>query len=220
MARKNRLFASLANSINAATGRLEASALSENVSTIDSAEVNSLISASVSSLVNSAPETLNTLDELAAALGDQADFATVINNQIAEKADASSLASVATSGSYDDLLDIPSDTPEFKYLQLFQNGTLESMVGDTRWVAPRNLFIKEIRATVGTASTGADLIIRINKNSTILNTVTVNSGALSSTNDGLSYSVSSGDYLTIDITQIGSTVAGSDLNVIITYIDG
>lgn len=207
---KSGLLAKLANSVNE----------QGEISGVDSAAVQSLVDVSVNNLINSAPEALNTLDELAAALGDDANFATTVTNQIATKANSAELATVATSGSYNDLLDIPSDTPEFKYLQLFQNGTLESMVGDTRWVAPRNLFIKEIRATVGTASTGADLIIRINKNSTILNTVTVNSGALSSTNDGLSYSVSSGDYLTIDIAQIGSTVAGSDLNVIITYIDG
>ena len=207
---KSGLLAKLANSVNE----------QGEISGVDSAAVQSLVDVSVNNLINSAPEALNTLDELAAALGDDANFATTVTNQIATKANSAELATVATSGSYNDLLDIPSDTPEFKYLQLFQNGTLESMVGDTRWVAPRNLFIKEIRATVGTASTGADLIIRINKNSTILNTVTVNSGALSSTNDGLSYSVSSGDYLTIDIAQIGSTVAGSDLNVIITYIEG
>jgi hypothetical protein len=29
--------------------------------------------------------------------------------------------------------------------------------------------------------------------------------------------VASGDYLTVDIDQIGSTVAGSDLNVIIRF---
>ena len=45
----------------------------------------------VASLVNSAPETLNTLNELAAALGDDANFATTVTNQMSGKLDASEL---------------------------------------------------------------------------------------------------------------------------------
>ena len=47
----------------------------------------------VSNLIDSAPETLNTLNELAAALGDDANFATTVANNIATKADASDLTS-------------------------------------------------------------------------------------------------------------------------------
>ena len=46
----------------------------------------------VADLVNSAPDLLNTLDELAAALGDDPNFATTITNKIASKADASELS--------------------------------------------------------------------------------------------------------------------------------
>jgi hypothetical protein len=42
----------------------------------------------IADLVSSAPETLDTLNELAAALGDDANFATTITNAIAEKADS------------------------------------------------------------------------------------------------------------------------------------
>lgn len=45
----------------------------------------------IANLVNSAPDALNTLDELAAALGDDANFATTVTNQIAGKLDASAL---------------------------------------------------------------------------------------------------------------------------------
>ena len=41
----------------------------------------------VAELVNSAPDALNTLDELAAALGDDANFAATVTNQISAKAD-------------------------------------------------------------------------------------------------------------------------------------
>lgn len=45
------------------------------------------VAAKVSALVDSAPETLDTLNELAAALGDDPNFATTVTNQIASKQD-------------------------------------------------------------------------------------------------------------------------------------
>ena len=48
----------------------------------------SYVNSVVADLVNSAPETLDTLDELAAALGDDSNFATTVTNQIASKQDA------------------------------------------------------------------------------------------------------------------------------------
>ena len=62
----------------------------------------------VSDLVNSAPETLDTLNELANALGNDPNFATTVANQIGTKANTSDLSAVATSGSYNDLSDKPT----------------------------------------------------------------------------------------------------------------
>lgn len=52
-------------------------------------QTESQVSAKVSALVNSAPETLDTLKELADALGNDPNFATTITNQIAGKANVS-----------------------------------------------------------------------------------------------------------------------------------
>ena len=49
----------------------------------------SQVNSAISALVDSAPETLDTLNELAAALGDDPNFATTITNQIAGKANIS-----------------------------------------------------------------------------------------------------------------------------------
>ena len=49
------------------------------------------VDTTVANLVNSAPEALNTLDELAAALGDDANFATTVANQIGLKANQTDL---------------------------------------------------------------------------------------------------------------------------------
>ena len=62
----------------------------------------------VAGLVDSAPEALNTLNELAAALGNDANFATTIATQIGAKANTADLAKVATSGSYNDLSNKPT----------------------------------------------------------------------------------------------------------------
>jgi hypothetical protein len=50
-------------------------------------DLSSEISSAVSALVDSAPETLDTLNELAAALGDDPNFATTVTNSIATKQD-------------------------------------------------------------------------------------------------------------------------------------
>lgn len=49
------------------------------------------VDTAIANLVDTAPATLNTLNELAAALGDDPNFATTVTNQIATKADASAL---------------------------------------------------------------------------------------------------------------------------------
>ena len=56
------------------------------------------VNTQIANLVDSAPSTLDTLNELAAALSDDPNFATTITNQIAAKADPYSTAPVTVSG--------------------------------------------------------------------------------------------------------------------------
>lgn len=83
-------------------------------------DVASSIDGKIAALVNSAPETLDTLGELAKALDNNENIVKVLNEAIAKKADASevtaelankadktALKKVATSGSYNDLEDKP-----------------------------------------------------------------------------------------------------------------
>ena len=56
------------------------------------------VNTQVSNLVNSAPDALNTLDELAAALGDDANFATTVTNSLASKAALSGAEFTGTIG--------------------------------------------------------------------------------------------------------------------------
>ena len=66
------------------------------------------VTTQVNNLIDAAPGTLDTLNELASALGDDANFSTTVTNSIAAKANTSSLATVATSGSFSDLTGKPT----------------------------------------------------------------------------------------------------------------
>ena len=214
MARKNRLFAKLANSINATTGRLEASGLSENVSTVDSAEVNSLIDAQVSNLVNAAPDTLNTLDELAAALGDDANFATTVTTGLASKANA---ADVPTDIS--DLTDTTSllssggggggaNTKTYSY-----SGSIQENVSTERLYVAETSTLNSIRVDLGTQG-NTSTEIQILKNGVVINTIAIPANT-SSVVTNSTESISAGDYFTVDITKSSSAT-----NLYVTLLYG
>lgn len=100
-----------------------------------------------------------------------------------------------------------------------QPDTLIVTTGKHRFYASRNYTIVSVRASVGTAPTGADLLVDVNKNGvTIFTTQTNRPTITAGTNTALAAAINvadiaSGDYLTIDIDQVGSSVAGSDLTV-------
>jgi hypothetical protein len=60
---------------------------------LNNIDLSSASAAAVAAIVDSAPATLNTLNELAAALGDDANFATTITTSLSEKLDISSASS-------------------------------------------------------------------------------------------------------------------------------
>lgn len=81
--------------------------------------------------------------------------------------------------------------------------------------------IVEVRAYVNTAPTGAALIVDVNKNGTTIygtqaNRPTIAAGANAATGGTASVTTfAAGDVFSVDIDQVGSTVAGSDLVVVI-----
>jgi hypothetical protein len=147
------------------------------------------------------------------------------------------LANVASSGSYNDLSDsptIPSDINELSdgsglltgggvglgVVSLVQEGTLAVTTGAKRWYAPRNIVVNKIIARVDNASSGASINITINKVSggtTTTKTMSIAAGAVKSEDTSPNLSLSADDYLTVDITQIGSGDAGENLRLTFTY---
>jgi hypothetical protein len=92
------------------------------------------------------------------------------------------------------------------------------------WVAPFAGDLDAVIASVGTAPTGSPLIVDILKNgvtvfTTAANRPTIAAGAtvspLSARPDVTSFVA--GDVLTVSVAQVGSTVAGSDLEVTFEY---
>ena len=98
----------------------------------------SYVDTAVSNLVDSAPGALNTLNELAAALGDDANFSTTVTNAIAAKADAShghSSISTITVTNQDDA--VPSNSTFSAYLAQGSGSTTtaggDGAILSTKW---------------------------------------------------------------------------------------
>jgi phage-related tail fiber protein len=72
------------------------------------AQANSYVSSAISAVVNGAPGTLDTLNEIAAALGNDANLSATLTTLIASKANTSSLAAVATTGTFASLTSKPT----------------------------------------------------------------------------------------------------------------
>lgn len=102
-------------------------------------------------------------------------------------------------------------------------GTLAVGVGGHRYYFNRAVTVTNVRASVGTVPTGAAVIVDVNKNGTTIFTTQGNRPtiAVSTNTDATSApdvtAFAAGDYMTVDVDQIGSTVAGADLTVQIEF---
>lgn len=79
------------------------------------------------------------------------------------------------------------------------------------WIAPKSGTFTSVYLQAKTGPTGAALNVRINKNGVSQATPSIAAGATTGNVTGLSIPFVAGDYFSIDITQVGSIVAGADL---------
>lgn len=95
-------------------------------------------------------------------------------------------------------------------------GTLSVTTGTVKWYPPSNITFKNIEMFVSEPSVGSAITINVLKNKNIVAgyTLPANQGYMSQV---ISFSMIVNDYLTIDITGVGSTIPGSDLQVRLTY---
>lgn len=99
------------------------------------------------------------------------------------------------------------------------NGALVMATGTTRIYndTGRTLTILNVRSSVGTAPVGASVVVDVNKNGTSIfptgTKPTITSGGVTDKRVPDTTSFADGDYLTVDVDNIGSTTPGSNLNV-------
>ena len=103
------------------------------------------------------------------------------------------------------------------------SGAATTGTGTLRYPISFPATIHNVLVSAGTAPTGADLIIDVNKNGTTIFTTQTNRPTIAAGVNASSFaipdvtSLATNDYITVDIDQIGSTIAGSDLVVVVTF---
>ena len=104
------------------------------------------------------------------------------------------------------------------FVSLRQTGALSVTTGAKRWYSPTaSTTISNIVARVDTAPVGASINITIKKNGSSAATLVIADGGTKIINSSPSITMVDDDYITVDITQIGSSTTGSDLTITFTY---
>lgn len=110
---------------------------------------------------------------------------------------------------------------EDMFQTLSQPGTLSVITGVARWYPPKTVTILDVQPYLGTPSGDADVQIDIKKNGgSIIGTPIIiphGSNVIAATQFPANITLQPSDYLTVDVLQVGSTTAGSDLAVRIRY---
>lgn len=101
-------------------------------------------------------------------------------------------------------------------INMHQGGDLQVITGTKRWYAPFDLQISGISANLGTA---ADNIVGIDVKNNGVSAKTVSFSPNTTTTNVVApfFTMSAGDYLTVDITSIGTNSVGQDLYLQFTY---
>lgn len=106
----------------------------------------------------------------------------------------------------------------------FIAGVVATFVGAARLRIPEDIFIIDVAAMVDTAPTGDTLIVDVHLNGTTIFTTPANRPTIAAAafDSGLATPdvrlAAAGQYFTVDVDQVGSTIAGSDLTVFIRYV--
>lgn len=104
-------------------------------------------------------------------------------------------------------------------------GNLTVSTGKIRYRFPFACKLAGVSLAVNTAPTGADIICDVNKNGTTIFTTQANrprivAGTFATSPEVTNMNiidVAAGDYITLDVDQVGSTVAGADFSAFIRY---
>lgn len=136
----------------------------------------------------------------------------VINNlTVTQQVNAVTLATSGPQGATG-AAGLPGLTPIFS-----RQDVLTPYVGTARFYFDTARTISTIRASVGTAPTGAPVVVTVYRNGTAFSTLTIAAGTNTILNT-VNTLTNINDYVTVSIISVGSTVAGSDLTVTLNII--
>jgi len=114
---------------------------------------------------------------------------------------------------------IPLDTVDIAHHEktLTQPNDFVVLTGNARWYPRNNISIVSIKAAVGTAPVGSNITLDIKKDGTSVTTLTILANENISELFDTVTSLLTTEYVTVDVTGIGSTTAGADLTVTFEY---
>jgi hypothetical protein len=92
---------------------------------------------------------------------------------------------------------------------------INPVVGNTRFYFDSTRIISQIRASVGTPSTGSPIVVDTLINGVSMGTVSIPANSNTATL-ATNRTVNLNDYATVSILSVGSTYAGSDLTLVLT----
>lgn len=103
----------------------------------------------------------------------------------------------------------------------YQGGVLAVATGKAKFIVPPgNWTISSVTGIINTANTGASVLVDVNKNGTTIFgtqsnrlTIPVSTTTVQTSGTASVTSLTGGDVLSVDIDQVGSTIAGADLSV-------
>lgn len=174
-----------------------------NLSKLEISETGGIAADALTSILDAAPEQLNTLNELAAALGDDANFATTVTNSLATKADLSGAnftGNITTTGDIglDYELSIGNGTNGYTYLTQSEFGfDINNGSGNTTSIiSAGDLYLQ---ANLGNGSVD------------VVGNIKINNGAYISLNGGDTFTDSYGE--TVPHHGLGSNTNGHPLTV-------
>lgn len=116
---------------------------------------------------------------------------------------------------YDSSTSLWSNKPTPIQAVFTKQDTLSAYTGTARYYLDVARTITLLRASVGTAPTGSNIVVTVYKNGVSVGSVTIPAGSYTATTN-VNVSASANDYLTVSIISVGSTIAGSDLTVTVT----
>ena len=140
-----------------------------------------------------------------------------VNGDLAFAEDTNTMHIFKTGTGWIDAIASAAGISTENYVNLKQTGALTVTTGTKRWYAPKGITISKIIARADTAPVGAAINITVNKNGASAATLVIADGGTKIINSTPSITMVEDDYLTVDITQVGSSTSGSDLTVIFTY---